>query len=156
MLAKQPHAEPDTGFGSGRTDAGRSGRRNGVNRPDVWATAELALLPKGAHPKQIKLLRPNTILQGTAKAYIKLLLQAAEPHDCMGDHAMMRFRKTSQCAEFISLVGLVVERSSEWQNSSVIAHMGFAGAYDSLHHMLLWSAMMRREVPELLAASYAR
>lgn len=97
-----------------------------------------------------------TLLQVSAKAYSNMLLQAAEPHDRMGDQTMMRFRKQIQCAELFSLLCLVVERSLQWHNLSFVAQLDIAWAYDSVHHAALWGAIMRRGEPEALAVSNIR
>lgn len=100
----------DVGSGQGSvqgdaTDADGPGDaiKNGpASKPDAWSTAHVALLLKDSLPKQCILLRPNTILQAAAKAYSKLLLQAVEPYECVGDHAMMGFRKNDHCSEIIT------------------------------------------------------
>lgn len=88
MSAEENHIGTEAGPGTSRTDADRSSRRTEPARTDAWVTAAKALLPKEAHPKVFRMLRPIhfTCLQVLAKAYSKLLLHAAEPYDCMGDH----------------------------------------------------------------------
>lgn len=61
-------------------------------------------------------------------------------------------RNNKQCAELLSLVHLVVERSL----TPFLCHICYAQAYDSVRHRAFWSATVHRGAPKPLAASYAR
>lgn len=74
-------------------------------------------------------LRPNTILQASAKIFSKtlqiqpLLCEGLYRGDPEADIAMMGFKRRHQCAELISLMMVLVEQSVEWGETVMVTQI---------------------------------
>lgn len=122
----------------------------------------VSLLPELANPHLVQALRPITIVPAHLKVQSKVVFGQLQGHggahtaDGIPDPAIMGFRRGSQCAEVVSLLRGVVEKSTVWSQPVCVAQLDFARAYDSVKHLAVARSMSKRGIPAPIAAAYLR
>lgn len=86
----------------------------GVFADDAWDLFHAHFLAKCNAPTLSKLLRPNAILKARAKLWPRCFFPVLEGYDTLPSAAHMGSKQAYSCAEFVTVVGILLEKRADW------------------------------------------
>ena len=112
--------------------------------PDCWKKALVVPLPKVNDPRELKDLRPISILPCLSKILEKIineqLTKYAELHRLLPEN-QSGFRKNHGCSSALASVTDDIFRAADSGEITILALLDFSKAFDTLNHELLFAVL---------------
>lgn len=97
----------------------------------ICNTSEVSLLPKKPSPVQFKFLRPVASQVASAKLWSRTCFHVLERYGTACSRSRLGCRRAHSCAEFVTMVRLVLHKRMEWMLPTAMAQVDCASVIDS-------------------------